>query len=224
MGTRKYLKYRVSCVLLLNLWNRLCSLYQCSNKGLVVPSCPIPIPFSLEARSYTRRRPNSWEDPLPRVGSASGPAMHTQPYIFSLPVFCRYSGRSWFRLLVLAVKSTAIVCATASLRCGGKTQQSAPHEDTAHKYIRNNIQRASSKRLHTTHEYTARVASHSRSCQNHRASLVLLVVTAPAASQASSNHAPIVPGRHGGKRNTKRRRSSTGRRHSAATPDLPNCY
>jgi hypothetical protein len=36
-------------VLLLNLWNRLCSLYQCSNKGLVVPSCPIPIPFSLGA-------------------------------------------------------------------------------------------------------------------------------------------------------------------------------
>jgi hypothetical protein len=155
----------------------------------VVPSCPIPIPFSLEARSYTRRRPNSWEDPLPRVGSASGPAMHTQPYIFSLPVFCRYSGRSWFRLLLLAVKSTAIVCGDLlyvplpAYVAAGKLSTARRH--SAQVYIRINIQRASSKRLHTTHEYTARVASHSRSCQNHRASLVLLVVSNCSSCQPS---------------------------------------
>lgn len=152
--------------------------------------------------------------------------MHTQPYIFSLPVFCRYSGRSWFRLLVLAVKSTAIVCATASLRCGGKTQQSAPHEDTAHKYIRNNIQRASSKRLHTTHEYTARVASHSRSCQNHRASLVLAVVSncssCQPSKQQSCSHSARPPRRQAKYKETARRRGVGTRQQRQISPTATN--
>jgi hypothetical protein len=151
--------------------------------------------------------------------------MHTEPYIFSLPVFCRYSGRLWFRLLLLAVKSTAIV---RMCHCQPTLRRecSAPHEDTAHKYIRNNIQRASSKRLHTTHEYTARVASHSRSCQNHRASLVLAVVSncssCQPSKQQSCSHSARPPRRQAKYKETARRRGVGTRQQRQISPTATN--